>query len=84
MFWTVRPFHWLQHEMLWQACVNEEMGVMMAERVRHATRAILKKASWPVIVTDIWQKLSTVEHKKMRIVKTYWQLLSHMWRNLTC
>jgi hypothetical protein len=27
-----------------------------------------------VIVTPIWQKLSSVEHKKMLIVKNYWQL----------
>jgi len=31
-----------------------------------------------VIVTDIWQKLSSVEHKKMLIVKNYWQLFSQI------
>jgi hypothetical protein len=47
-----------------------------------------------VIVTNIWQKLSSVEHKKMLIVKNYWQLFSHIigetllivrniWRNQT-
>ena len=47
-----------------------------------------------VIVTPIWQKLSGVEHKQMRIVKNYWQLFSHIfgetllivtpiWRNPT-
>ena len=47
-----------------------------------------------VIVTLIWQKLSSVEHKKMLIVKNYWQLFSHIigetllivrniWRNRT-
>jgi hypothetical protein len=29
-----------------------------------------------VIVTDIWQKLSSVEHKKLLIVTHYWQLFS--------
>ncbi len=47
-----------------------------------------------VIVTNIWQKLSSVEHKKMLIVKNYWQLFSqiigqtllivrNIWRNRT-
>jgi len=27
-----------------------------------------------VIVTHIWQKLKTIEHKKMLIVTHYWQL----------
>jgi hypothetical protein len=47
-----------------------------------------------VIVTNIWQKLNTVEHKKMLIVIGYWQLFSHIigetllivkniWRNPT-
>jgi hypothetical protein len=31
-----------------------------------------------VIVRNIWQKLSSVEHKKMLIVKNYWQLFSHI------
>jgi hypothetical protein len=31
-----------------------------------------------VIVRNIGQKLSSVEHKKMRIVKNYWQLFSHI------
>jgi hypothetical protein len=48
-----------------------------------------------VIVTHIWQKLSSVEREVRRIVKNYWQLFSyifgetllivtHIWRNLTC
>jgi len=47
-----------------------------------------------VIVTNIWQKLSSVEHKKLLIVKNYWQLFSqiigetllivrNIWRNRT-
>jgi hypothetical protein len=47
-----------------------------------------------VIVTNIWQKLSSVEHKKMLIVKNYWRLFSqiigetllivrNIWRNRT-
>jgi hypothetical protein len=47
-----------------------------------------------VVVRDIWQKLSSVEQKKMLIVKNYWQLLSEIigetllivknnWRNPT-
>jgi hypothetical protein len=31
-----------------------------------------------VIVRNIWQKLSSVEHKKMLIVKNYWQLFSQI------
>jgi hypothetical protein len=47
-----------------------------------------------VIVRNIWQKLSSVEHKKMLIVTHFWQLFSHIigetllivtniWRNRT-
>ena len=47
-----------------------------------------------VIVTNIWQKLSSVEHKQMLIVKNNWQLFSqiigetllivrNIWRNHT-
>lgn len=31
-----------------------------------------------LIVTQIWQKLSSAEHKMMLIVKNYWQLFSHI------
>jgi hypothetical protein len=34
--------------------------------------------NYMVIVTNIWQKLSSVEHKKMLIVKNYWQLFSQI------
>jgi hypothetical protein len=51
-------------------------------------------ASYMVIVTPIWQKLSSVEHKKLLIVRNFWQLFSqiigetllivtHIWRNRT-
>jgi hypothetical protein len=47
-----------------------------------------------VIVTFIWQKLSSVEHKKMLIFRNFWQLFSRIfgetllivkiyWRNPT-
>jgi hypothetical protein len=31
-----------------------------------------------VIARHIWQKLSTVEHRKMLIVRNYWQLLHEL------
>ena len=34
-----------------------------------------------VIVRHIWQKLSSVEHKKTRIVKITGSLFTHIWRN---
>jgi hypothetical protein len=54
----------------------------------------VKMYKFMVIVTNIWQKLSSVEHKKMLIVKNYWQLFSqiigetllivrNIWRNRT-
>jgi hypothetical protein len=36
MFWTGQPFRRLEHEVLYQSCVNGEMGVVVAEKVRHA------------------------------------------------
>jgi len=32
----------------------------------------------PWVVTDIWQKLSSVEHNDIIIVTYYWQLLSQI------
>ena len=50
--------------------------------------------SYMVIVTNIWQKLSSFEHRKTLIVRNIWQLFSHIigetllivthiWRNPT-
>jgi hypothetical protein len=36
-----------------------------------------------VIVTFIWQKLSSIEHKMMRIVTNYWQLFSSIFGETT-
>ena len=53
------------------------------------SETIISTSYWPcqicmkiskalVIVTDIWQKLSSVEHKQMLIVKNNWQLFSQI------